>query len=73
MAGTPADDVLFTRAEAADWFGVSDRTIWQWGKRYGLEPVSRVTPHRYRFGDLVKADRKARAGGMGRPRKVNSA
>lgn len=71
--GTPADDVLFTRAEAAAWFSVSSRTIWQWGKRYGLEPVNRVPPYRFRFGDLVKADRAARAGGMGRPRKVNSA
>lgn len=63
------DDVLLTRAEAAAWFNVSSRTIWQWGRRYGLQPVSRVTPHRFRFADLVEADRQARAAGLGRPRK----
>lgn len=68
---TATDDVLFTRAEAAAWFKVSPSTIWWWGRRHGLAPVSRVTPYRYRFGDLVRADREARAAGMGRPRKGN--
>lgn len=71
MVNTPAARVLFTRAEAAKWFKVSESTIWQWGQRYGLMPVSRVTPFRYRFGELVKCDRLARAAGMGRPRKAN--
>ena len=68
----PAADVLFTRAEAALWFGVSESTIWQWSQRYELTPISRTPPYRYRFGDLVKADRLARRRGMGRPRKSNA-
>lgn len=66
MAAT--DDLLFTRKEAAIFFKVSERTVWQWQRRYGLVPISRVVPYRYRFADLVAADKAARATGLGRPR-----
>lgn len=67
---TATDDVLFTRAEAAEWFGVHIDAIRRWHRYYGLAPVIRRYPYRYRFADLVAADRRARGSGTGRPRKT---
>jgi hypothetical protein len=70
----PADEVLFTVAEAATFFDVSRNTVWYWINHLGIRPVRqdrnrRGHPDLFRFGELARAERVVRASPRGRPRK----
>lgn len=68
---TEIEQVKFTVAEAASWFGVTESTIYSWRRRNKIEPVGQYRGHDlYRFVDLARADREVRESPHGgRPRK----
>jgi len=52
--GVPDDDTLISKQDVKERFGVSDTTLWLWGKKNYLVPVKIGRKVMYRLSDIKR-------------------